>query len=107
MKILVLMIGLLTSAAAFAQPGMNANRGGQQMSGRFYGRIVDAANKGIEASSVVLVQDKMDSATKKRKEIVVGGMLTAANGDFNIENVPVMGKYKLRVTGIGYKTLEQ
>jgi outer membrane receptor protein involved in Fe transport len=107
MKILVLMIGLLTSAAAFAQPGMNANRGGQQMSGRFYGRIVDAANKGIEASSVVLVQDKMDSATKKRKEIVVGGMLTAANGDFSIENVPVMGKYKLRVTGIGYKTLEQ
>lgn len=86
-------------------PGMN--RGGQQLTGRFYGRVVDANKKGIEAASVVLVQEKLDSATRQRKEQVVGGMLTEHNGDFSIENIPVMGRYKLRVTGIGYKAFEQ
>jgi outer membrane receptor protein involved in Fe transport len=107
MKILVLLTGLILSVASYAQqPGGNRN-GGNQMTGRFYGRIVDAANKGVEAASVVLVANRMDTATKQRKEVVVGGMLTAANGDFSIENVPVMAQYKLRITGIGYKKLEQ
>ncbi|TCJ19390.1 TonB-dependent receptor [Flaviaesturariibacter flavus] len=75
--------------------------------GRFYGRVVDASNKGVEAASVVLVTMKMDTVTKQRKEAVVGGQLTAANGDFSIENVPVMGQYTLRITGIGYTTFEQ
>src|SRR5688500_12172994 len=103
MKCIVLLTGLLISLFSFAQPG----RGGQQMTGRFYGRVVDVTNKGIEAASVVLVQDQMDTATKQRKEVVVSGMLTAANGDFSLENIPAMGRYKLRVTGIGFKSLEQ
>jgi outer membrane receptor protein involved in Fe transport len=80
---------------------------GQAPQGRFYGKIVDAANKGIEAVSVLLVTTKMDSATKQPKESVVGGMLTSNTGDFSIENVPLFGRYKLRITGIGYKTVEQ
>jgi predicted secreted protein len=54
-----------------------------------------------------LVQDKVDTATRERKEIVMGGMLTASNGDFSLENVPVFGRYKLKVTGIGYKNFEK
>lgn len=69
--------------------------------------MIDASKKGVEAASVVLVQDRMDTVTKQRKEVVVGGMLTENNGDFSIENVPVMGRYKLRITGIGYKAYEQ
>jgi outer membrane receptor protein involved in Fe transport len=80
---------------------------GQMPTGRFYGKIVDAANKGIEAVSVVLVTTKMDSATKQPKEVVSGGMLTTNTGDFSIENVPLMGRYKLKITGIGYKSFEQ
>ncbi|MDB5196015.1 MAG: hypothetical protein JWP88_385 [Flaviaesturariibacter sp.] len=108
-KFFALLLLSFFTATTFAQmPGAGANRaGGPSMTGRFYGRIVDASNKGIEASSVVLVTMKMDTATKQRKEVVVGGMLTAANGDFSIENVPVMAQYKLRITGIGYKQLEQ
>ena len=106
MKLTYLLVGLVISLASLAQ--MPGNRsGGQMPTGRFYGKVVDAANKGIEAASVVLVQEKLDTATKKRKEVIVGGMLTAANGDFNVENVPVMGRYKLRITGIGYKIFEQ
>jgi outer membrane receptor protein involved in Fe transport len=73
------------------------------MTGRFYGKIVDASNKGVEAASVTLVTNKVDSVTKKPKEVIVGGMLTTSTGDFSIENIPLMGRYTLRVTGIGYK----
>jgi outer membrane receptor protein involved in Fe transport len=107
MKILVLLMCSLASISLFAQmPGATPGRGGQQITGRFYGRIVDAANKGIDAASVTLVQNKMDTATKQNKEVIVGGMLTTASGDFSIENVPVFGRYKLKVTGIGYKSIE-
>ncbi|MBD0294814.1 MAG: TonB-dependent receptor, partial [Flavisolibacter sp.] len=85
---------------------MNRN-GGQQMTGRFYGRVVDANRKGVEAASVVLVQERMDTVSNQRKEVVAGGMLTPANGEFSIENVPAFGRYKLRITGIGFKPYEQ
>jgi len=107
MKIVALVVSLFISIIGFTQmPGMNRG-GGQMPTGRFYGKVVDASNKGVEAASVVLAQDRMDTVTKQRKEVVVGGMLTSSNGEFSIENVPVMGRYKLKVTGIGYKTFEK
>ncbi len=106
MKCFVYLAVLLAGFTAAAQPG-NRGGGGQQMMGRFYGKIVDAGNKGVDAASVVLVQDKTDTVTKQRKEVVVGGMLTPANGDFSIENIPAFGRYKLKVTGIGFQNFEQ
>lgn len=90
-----------------APGGMQNRGGGQQAAGRFYGKVVDAANKGVEAASVTLVQDRMDTSTRQQREVVIGGMLTAGNGEFSIENVPVMGRYKLRISGIGYQQHEQ
>jgi outer membrane receptor protein involved in Fe transport len=49
----------------------------------------------------------MDTVTKKPKEVVVGGMLTTNTGDFSVENVPLFGRYKLKITGIGYKAIEK
>ncbi|HVE60993.1 MAG TPA: TonB-dependent receptor, partial [Chitinophagaceae bacterium] len=106
-KMVVLVAGCFFVIASEAQMSGMRGGNGSQITGRFYGRIVDASNKGIEAASVVLVLDKMDTVTKQRAEVVVGGMLTPANGDFSVENVPVMARYKLRVTGIGYKTYEK
>src|SRR6476469_5977768 len=104
----LLSVLLLTFAAGAQQRPGGAGGGGRTMpNGRFYGRVVDASNKGVEAASVVLVTMRMDSVTKQRKEAVVGGQLTAANGDFSIENIPVMAQYTLRITGIGYKKYEQ
>lgn len=106
-KISGLLVFVLAALTTMAQMPGNRPAGGAQMTGRFYGKVVDAANKGIEAASVTLVTSRMDSATRTQKEIVVTGMLTAANGEFSLENVPVMGRYKLRITGIGYKVVEQ
>ncbi len=82
--------------------------GGQQLAARLYGRILESTSgKGVEFASVQLLQNKFDSVTKQRKETVIGGMLTLANGDFTLENIPVSGPLKLKVTGIGLKELIQ
>jgi outer membrane receptor protein involved in Fe transport len=109
-KIVVLTLLCAMGMLAFGQTTGNFRRSGQQgqmPTGRFYGKVVDASNKGVEAASVTLVTTRMDSATKKPKEVIVGGMLTTNSGDFSIENVPLFGRYKLRVTGIGYTAHDQ
>jgi outer membrane receptor protein involved in Fe transport len=111
-KLVLVFLLNLTSFCLFAQnpmmqrPGGAAN--GQQMTGRMYGKVVETqSGKPIEAASVTLVQNKFDSVTKKRKDVIIAGMLTKANGDFTLENVPLFGQSKLKITAIGFKVLEQ
>lgn len=109
-NICVLLVLCGIASISFGQMPGNPQRGGQQgqmPTGRFYGKIVDASGKGIDAASVVLLTTKMDSVTKKPVDVIAGGMLTAASGDFSLENVALMGRYKLKVTGIGFKTYEK
>ncbi|HTB51260.1 MAG TPA: TonB-dependent receptor [Ferruginibacter sp.] len=99
---------LLITTNLYAQlPG--GSGGTQNMnSGHFYGRLVnDGGEKGIEGASVQLLQTKLDTATKKRKDYLIVGMLTDKKGEFSLENLNVMATYKLRITAIGYKTIEQ
>lgn len=76
--------------------------------GHFYGKIVDKkTSRGVDAASVQLVRSQFDTVTKASKETVVAGMLTRSNGEFSLENLPVMGNYQLKITAIGYKPYEQ
>lgn len=78
------------------------------MTGAFYGKLIEAKSmKPIEYASVQLLQNKFDSASKKRKEVVIGGMITKANGEFRLENIPAFGQFKLQVTVVGFKPYEQ
>jgi len=92
-------------------PGGGGNRPGggrSQLTGSFYGKILEAkTSKPIEYASVQLLQNRFDSVSKKRKEVVVTGMLTDNHGDFRLENVPAFGQLKLQVTILGYKPYEQ
>ena len=82
--------------------------GGQQMNGRFYGKLIEIqSGKPIDAASVQLIQNKFDTVTKKRKDAVINGMLTKANGEFSMENVPLFGQFKIKITAIGFKNYEQ
>ncbi len=67
-KLTVLITGCFLVITSTAQMPGNRGGNGSQITGRFYGKIVDASNKGIDAVSIVLVQDKMDTVTKQRKE---------------------------------------
>ncbi len=102
-KFIVTVTLLLVFNALQAQPPMRGGAGMGQ-SGRFYGKIVDeASGKGLDAATVTLVSAVFDRATRTRKDSIVGGFLTNANGDFSIENVPFMGDYSLQVSAIGFK----
>ena len=89
--------------------GRRGGFGGQVPSiGHFYGKIVDAkSNKGLDGVSVLLIQSKFDTVTKKRKDTVVSGMITASKGNFSLENLPIFGNFRLKVTAIGYKIYEE
>jgi outer membrane receptor protein involved in Fe transport len=100
----ILVLLVLTATSSNAQfPG-----GGQNMNiGHLYGKVLDAAGKPVEAASVQLLQNKMDTVKKVRREVVVAGMLTSKKGEFSLENLGVLATYKLRITAMGFKVVEQ
>lgn len=101
----------LFSLSLLAQPpGMGGGGMGAGMSqnGRFYGKIVDAAGgKPVPAASIQLVSSKFNMAQRKMTDTVLTGQLTPNNGDFSLENIPVMGDYKLVISAIGFKPYTQ
>jgi len=111
MKKIILFVGCLFVAQInlFAQfPGAARAGGGNMNMGHFYGKVVDANKKGIDGITIQLKSNKFDPATKKTTEVNLGTMISATNGDFSFENLPIMGaSFKLVFTGIGYKKLEK
>lgn len=101
----VLLLVFSISITQAQPPGAGGNRGnGQQPTGRLYGKIVDTASgKPVEYASIQLLQSKMDPVTKQRKDTIINGMLTQSNGEFSLENVPVFGQLKLKISAIGFK----
>ena len=99
----------ITLKAQMPGGGRGQMGGGQNMNlGHFYGKLVDSiTNKPVEAASVQLIQNKLDTVTKKRKDVVVSGMLTTKKGEFSLENLAIMAQYKLKITAIGYKPIER
>lgn len=111
-KLLVVGILNLFIVSAFAQMpgGMRAGGGGAQSMniGHFFGKLVDSkTNKGLESVSVQLIGNKFDTVTKKMKEAILSTQITKANGDFNFENLPVFGSFKMKASALGYKALEK
>ncbi|MCX8080088.1 MAG: outer membrane beta-barrel protein [Bacteroidia bacterium] len=69
----------------------------KDIKGRVYGKILDArTKKPIEYASVMVLWHNKDS--------ILGGVLTKENGDFNIEGLPAMGGFRIKVVPLGYKT---
>ena len=55
----------------------------------------------MDGASVQLV------ATRGQKDTVISGQITGRHGDFSLENLPLFGNFRLRITAIGFKTYEQ
>ena len=109
-KLLFVATTLLITSVMFGQTpaGNRGNGQGMDITGHFYGKVIDSTtNKGVDAASIQLIQNKLDTATKKRKEVVINGMLTKNSGEFSLDGVPVFGQYKLKITAIGYKPIEK
>jgi outer membrane receptor protein involved in Fe transport len=91
----------------FSRAG-GAGRGGNMNIGQFYGKIVDSkTNKGIGGISIQLTGSKFDTVTKQLKQAILKTVITADNGDFALEGLSLMGNFKMKLSGIGYKTMEK
>ncbi len=107
----ILLLLVITSALAQAPGG--GTRGGQGGArnmnvGHLYGKIVDSkTNKGIEGTSVQLIASRFDTVTKQLKDKIAATVISQPNGDFSLENVPVFGKLRLRITAVGYGDYDQ
>lgn len=110
-KLLFAFILLCSTVSIMAQipMGMGAGRAGgaQAMNvGHFYGKIVDSkTNKAVEGVTVQLTGNKFDTVTKKMKEAILSTQITKAKGEFSIEGLSVMGKFNLKLSSIGYKSI--
>ncbi|HTI10144.1 MAG TPA: outer membrane beta-barrel family protein [Puia sp.] len=110
--LLLIMAGYYTGWAQMGgggRQGGGLGNGGQVPNiGHFYGKIVDAkTDKGMDGVSVQLIQSKFDTVTRKRRDTVIAGMITGRKGDFSMENLPIAGNFRLKITTIGYATIEQ
>ncbi len=104
-KIYLAFVALCVCGNLLAQMPAGGGRGGQNMNmGHFYGKVIDDnTGKPLEAVSIQLTQNKMDTATKKRRDYVVAAMLTDKKGDFTIDKLPIVASYQILITAVGYK----
>ncbi|MBW7844220.1 MAG: TonB-dependent receptor [Bacteroidia bacterium] len=86
------------SLLAQRQSGIDASKAMNRLSiGRLYGKVIDSKTKQpVDYATLTLFAMQKDS--------VISGALARANGDFSLEKLP-MGKYRLRVSFIGYKSV--
>lgn len=87
--------------------GPQAGNPQMQMRGKMYGKIVDNnTGKPVDGASVTILQMRSaeDSATGG---IMAGTAFTAANGEFEIDNIPANGRLNLVVTALGYSAYKE
>lgn len=89
-----------------AQPTGGGNAAGMKI-GRIYGKVVDEDGKGVGYATVQLLGKTLDPATRTMIDTTWAGQLTEDNGDFNIENLPVVGEYTLIISFLGYAEIRQ
>src|SRR5579862_6651372 len=108
-KISLIISALFLTICTFAQFPMGGNGGNKaaQNIGHIYGKVVDSAGKPVGDASVILLQSKFDSVSKKRKDILFKGLATKSNGEFSMEELPLFGGLKLRISASGFKPYEQ
>lgn len=107
--ILTLSLVFLSTIIMAQRPsGGQRPMGGREMpKGRFYGKVVDDKGKGVAYAAVQLYGMKFDTVAKKPMESLLAGQITAENGDFSLEDIPVRGEFTLKVSFLGYGDTEQ
>jgi outer membrane receptor protein involved in Fe transport len=111
---IILITALVLSLTGFAQfpgGGMPPAQGkGMQAPpsiGIVFGKVVDSAGKPIQDASVILMGSKMDTATKKFKQVMLKAMSTKAAGSFRFEDLPLMGPLTIKISATGYAPFEK
>ncbi len=100
-------LSTLSLTAQMPQMGNGKNTQSIPNMGHVYGKIMDTSGNPLADVSVMLLQNKFDTVTKKRKDVLIGGLSTKANGEFSFSDLPIMGTLKLKISATGYKAVDQ
>jgi len=113
-KTIILIAALIISVISFAQMpgGMPPQGNGKGMQappsiGVVFGKLVDSAGKPVQDASVILMGNKMDTATKKFKQVMLKATTTKAAGSFRFEDLPIFGPLTLKISASGYQPIEK
>jgi len=106
---LTIALGMMIALSATAQfPGVGGKPGQQPPAiGHIYGKITDTAGAALHDVSVILLKSSFDTVSKKKKDVLVGGITTKNNGEFSFNELPIFGQLKLKISATGYKPVEQ
>lgn len=109
MQRIIWLIAMLTfSVHISAQQKPGGFPGGKPPSiGRLYGKILDNEGKPMPYTSVIVFQNRFDSATNAKKDVLIKGVITQNNGEFNLEELPIMGPLILKISATGFKPYSQ
>ncbi len=89
---------------AQAPAGKKAPAGPPPTIGRAFGKVTDSSGKPMAEASTLLLKSITDTASKKKRLVLLKGMDTKASGEFNFEDLPIYTPLVLRVSGTGYKS---
>jgi outer membrane receptor protein involved in Fe transport len=94
-----------------AKPGAPAGKpggpggpgaGGPPSIGRVFGKITDSAGQPMSQASVLVMKSAVDPNTKKKKLVLLKGADTKANGEFDLEDLPIASQLVLKLSATGY-----
>jgi ferric enterobactin receptor len=102
-----LILSLFVSLKAQPPAGFPGAGMGGQANGHVYGKITDSTGKAIAGASVLILQNKYDSASKKMKDVLLKGLTTKNNGEFNFEELPAGKPLQLSISNLGYEAVKQ
>ena len=80
------------------QSSSGAKAGGPPSIGRAYGKITDSTGQPMGQVTALVLKSIVDPATKKKKLLLLKGMDTKANGEFNFEDLPISTQLVLRAS---------
>ncbi len=106
-RLLFTTILFLFTISLFAQfPGGGFPGKAAPNQGHVFGKLTDSTGKPVVGASVLVLQSKFDSTTKKSRDVLVKGITTSSNGEFNFEELPTMG-LKIKISATGFKEIDQ
>jgi outer membrane receptor protein involved in Fe transport len=87
-----------------APKGSAGKQGPPPSIGRAYGKVTDSTGQPMGAVTAVVLKSTVDPTTKKKKLVLLKGMDTKANGEFNFEDLPIVTPLVLRLSATGFKS---
>lgn len=74
--------------------------------GTIFGQIIDSQGKPISKASINLFQVIKDQKNNQEREILIRSTSSLENGNFNFSAISNTNNWKLKISSIGYATLE-